>query len=72
MPRKPGMYLPGISAHVVQRGNNRDACFLADEDCRYYLNTLAQGCQRYDVRLHAYCLMDNHVHLLMTQERSNI
>ena len=72
MPRKPRMYLPGIPAHVVQRGNNRDACFFADEDYQYYLNALAQGCQRYDVQLHAYCLMTNHVHLLMTQERSNI
>lgn len=72
MPRKPRMYLPGIPAHVVQRGNNRDACFFADEDYRYYLNALAQGCQRYDVYLHACCLMTNHVHLLMTQERPNI
>ena len=72
MPRKSRMYLPGIPAHVMQRGNNRDACFFADEDYRYYLNALAQGCQRYDVHLHAYCLMTNHVHLLMTQERSNI
>lgn len=51
MPRKPRMYLPGIPAHVVQRGNNRDACFFADEDYRYYLNALAQGCQRYDAYL---------------------
>ena len=72
MPRKPRMYLPGIPAHVVQRGNNRDACFFADEDYRYYLNALAQGCQQYDVQLHAYCLITNHVHLLMTQQRSNI
>jgi len=66
------MYLPGIPAHVVQRGNNRDACFFADEDYRYYLNALAEGCQRYDVHLHAYCLMTNHVHLLMTQQQTNI
>lgn len=72
MPRKTRMYLPGIPAHVVQRGNNRDACFFTDEDYRYYLNVLSQGCLRYDVHLHAYCLMTNHVHLLMTQQRSNI
>ncbi len=72
MPRKPRMYLPGIPAHVVQRGNNRDACFFADEDYRYYLSALSQGCQRYDVHLHAYCLMTNHVHLLMTQQQSNV
>ena len=67
MPRKPRLYLPNIPAHVVQRGNNRDACFFSDQDYLYYLEVLAEGCRRYDVQLHAYCLMTNHVHLLMTQ-----
>ncbi|MEJ2107402.1 MAG: transposase [Acidiferrobacteraceae bacterium] len=67
MPRKPRMYLPGIPAHVVQRGNNRDASFFADDDYQFYLEVLGQGCRRYEVELHAYCLMTNHVHLLMTQ-----
>ncbi len=67
MPRKPRMYLPGIPAHIVQRGNNRDACFFSDDDYRYYLEALGQGCRRHAVQLHAYCLMTNHVHLLMTQ-----
>ena len=68
MPRKPRMYLPDIPAHVVQRGNNRDACFFCDDDYQYYLEVLGQGLRRYDVHLHAYCLMTNHVHLLMTPE----
>lgn len=72
MPRKLRMCLPGIPAHVALRGNYRDACYFADEDYRYYLKALADGCQRYDVELHAYYLMTNHVHLLMTQRRSNI
>ncbi len=72
MPRKPRMYIPGIPAHVVQRGNNRDVCFFSDEDYLYYLEVLEQGCHRYDVQLHAYCLMTNHVHLLMTQEQEDI
>ena len=72
MPRKPRMYLPGIPAHVVQRGNNRDICFFSDDDYQFYLEVLGQGCRRYDVQLHAYCLMTNHVHLLMTQERKDI
>lgn len=66
MPRKPRMYLPGVPAHVVQRGNNRNACFFADADYRHYLECLRQGLRRYQVRLHAYVLMTNHVHLLMT------
>jgi putative transposase len=66
MPRKPRMYLPSIPAHIVQRGNNRDACFFSDDDYLYYLEVLGQGLRRYGVKLHAYCLMTNHVHLLMT------
>jgi putative transposase len=66
MPRKPRMYLPGVPAHVIQRGNNRDACFFADDDYRVYLETLDVGLRRYDLALHAYVLMTNHVHLLLT------
>ena len=43
MPHKPRMYLPDIPAHVVQRGNNRDACFFSDNDYKYYLEKLEQG-----------------------------
>ena len=68
MPRKPKMYLAGIPAHIVQRGNNRDACFFSDDDYLFYLDVLGQGLRRYHVKLHAYCLMTNHVHLLMTPE----
>lgn len=66
MPRKPRTYLPGLPAHVVQRGNNRNACFFADEDYLFYLECLGEGLRRYAVKLHAYVLMTNHVHLLMT------
>lgn len=66
MPRKPRMYLPHIPCHVVQRGHNRQACFYADEDYRFYIQSLNDARQRYDVAVHAYCLMTNHVHLLMT------
>lgn len=66
MPRRPRMYLPEIPAHVVQRGNNREPCFFSDDDYRYYLDRLGQTLKRYRVRLHAYVLMTNHVHLLMT------
>jgi len=68
MPRKIRLYMAGVPAHIVQRGNNRDACFFCDEDYQYYLEVLAEGCRRYQVQLHAYCLMSNHVHLLLTPE----
>ncbi len=47
MPRKPRMYLADIPAHIVQRGNNRDACFFSDDDYLFYLDVLAQGLRRY-------------------------
>lgn len=68
MPRKPRMYLAGVPCHVVQRGNNRDACFFTDEDYRFYLDVLGEACCRYQVELHAYVLMTNHVHLLLTPQ----
>lgn len=66
MPRRPRMYLPGIPAHIVQRGNNREPCFFAEDDYRFYLDRLGSALKRYRVQLHAYVLMTNHVHLLMT------
>lgn len=68
MPRKSRMYLPGVSAHIVQRDNNREACFFAEEDFQFYKEVLAEGLSRYGAKLHAYCLMTNHVHLLITPD----
>lgn len=66
MPRKTRMYVPGIPAHIVQRGNNRDATFFCDDDYQYYKIVLEEGLRRYSGELHAYCLMTNQVHLLIT------
>ena len=66
MARLPRPDLAGIPQHVVQRGNNRLPCFLDDEDRQRYLQCLLQALARFDCRLHAYVLMDNHVHLLVT------
>ena len=68
MPRKPRMYLAGVPCHVIQRGNNRDACFYSEQDYQFYLQCLEDSCRRYHVGVHAYVLMTNHVHLLMTPE----
>jgi putative transposase len=68
MPRKPRMYLAGVPCHVVQRGNNRAACFFADDDYAFYLEVLADACRRYRVQVHAYVLMTNHVHLLVSPQ----
>ena len=66
MPRRPRLKLAGIPMHVIQRGNNRSACFFAEDDYQFYLDHLGEACQKYAVELHAYVLMTNHVHLLMT------
>ena len=66
MARLPRIDLPGIPQHVVQRGNNRLPCFLDDGDRLRYLQLLRESLTATHCRLHAYVLMDNHVHLLVT------
>lgn len=66
MPRHPRLDLPGIAQHVVQRGNDRDACFADEDDFRVYLGALREASWKYDCAIHAYVLMTNHVHLLAT------
>jgi putative transposase len=66
MPRRPRIHLPGLPLHVVQRGHNRDVCFFAEDDYRVYLHWLAESLQATGCKLHAYVLMTNHVHLLLT------
>ena len=58
--------MPGIALHVVQRGHNRRDCFQHDTDYLVYLSNLRQLLTRTRCALHAYCLMTNHVHLLLT------
>ena len=60
------MIFTGVPCHVIQRGNNREACFFAPADYTLYLRCLADACTRYRVAVHAYVLMTNHEHLLMT------
>ena len=71
MARKPRINLPGMPYHVIQRGNNREPCFFAEEDYQFYLGCLEDALQKYSCDLHAYVLMTNHVHLLITPEDNN-
>ena len=66
MPRKPRFTLAGIPQHVIQRGNNREPCFLAEQDYRRYLDDLKTAADKHQCRIHAYVLMTNHVHMLVT------
>ncbi|SDU21814.1 transposase [Pseudomonas orientalis] len=66
MARRPRVLLPDIPLHIIQRGNNRAACFYADKDYIFYIDTLAELAELYGCKVHALCLMTNHVHLLLT------
>ena len=66
MARPPRLELPGVPMHVVQRGVNRAACFFNDVDRRFYLKCLTGSAVARGCSLHAYVLMTNHVHLLVT------
>ena len=69
MPRRARLALPGIPWHIIQRGNNRSACFYADDDYRKYLDTLREQATKNGCVIHAYVLMTNHVHLLLTPKK---
>lgn len=66
MPRRLRYCPAGIPVHVVQRGNNRQVCFTTNADMACYANWLYEASVKYGVKLHAWVLMTNHVHLLMT------
>jgi putative transposase len=66
MPRRRRLDLPNVPQHIVQRGNNRGACFFCDDDRLAYLMLLSRHARRLGVDVHAYVLMTNHVHLLVT------
>ncbi len=66
MPRRPRLSLPDVPLHLIQRGNNRQICFVADEDYLFYLDWLRESAGKTGCRVHAYVLMTNHVHLLVS------
>lgn len=66
MPRRARVLLPGVTLHLIQRGNNRSACFYAEDDYLFYLEHLADQAKKHGCAIHAWCLMTNHVHLLLT------
>jgi len=70
MPRRARLALPGVPLHLIQRGNNRQACFFADEDYRFYLDWLTEHAGKTGCRVHAYVLMTNHVHLLVSADHA--
>lgn len=69
MARSLRLDVPGIPFHVVQRGVNRSPCFRDDTDRSYYLAALEKAASMHECEIHAYVLMSNHVHLLVTATR---
>ena len=70
MPRRPRIHFDRVPLHIVQRGHNRAPCFFAEKDYRTYLHWLGEALRETACALHAYVLMTNHVHLLLTPERA--
>ena len=68
MPRTARLVVPGIALHIRQRGHNRERCFFGDEDYAHYLGLLGHFAREHACAVHAYCLMTNHVHLLVTPQ----
>ena len=71
MARLPRFVIPGHPQHIIVRGNNREAIFYAEEDYTFYLERLMEACRKHGCECHAYVLMTNHVHLLLTPQFEN-
>ncbi|MFD2497938.1 transposase [Rhizorhabdus histidinilytica] len=71
MARLSRIVIPGVAHHVTQRGNRKQPIFFGDEDRRLYLQLLREGCSRAKVRCLAWCLMDNHVHLILVPDEAD-
>lgn len=70
MPRRPRTHLDDVPLHIVQRGHNRAPCFFAEEDYFTYLHWLGEALKETGCALHAYALMTNHVHLLLSPSQA--
>ena len=68
MARRPRTIVPKVPVHVIQRGNNRQACFYQTQDYAVYLNKLKENAHKFKVKVHCFVLMTNHVHLLLTAD----
>lgn len=66
MPRLPRLEAKGLPQHIIQRGNNRQLCFASEDDFVAYAGWLRKYAKKYEVDIHAWVFMSNHVHLLLT------
>ncbi len=66
MPRQRRYCPAGLPVHIIQRGNNKQVCFTSDNDMAAYANWLRIAAEKYDLAVHAWVFMTNHIHLLVT------
>lgn len=71
MPRAARVVVPGCTHHVTQRGNNRQDVFFADRDREMFLRYLREAAERFSLHVEGYCLMTNHMHLVVTPQRAD-
>jgi putative transposase len=71
MPRTARIVLPAVPHHITQRGNNRQDVFFVDDDRLAYLKVLQRQSARYGLKIVGYCLMTNHVHLIVVPEHAD-
>ncbi len=71
MPRKARVVVPNTAHHVIQRGNYQQYVFEKPKDFQHYLYWIAKYAKEYNVKIHAYCLMSNHVHFIVTPGDQN-
>jgi putative transposase len=71
LPRLARVVLPGLPYHITHRGNRRQDVFFRQQDCRTYKRWLGEYAERYGLEVWSYCLMTNHVHLLVVARRSD-
>ena len=71
MPRSSRIVIESCAHHVTQRGNNREDIFFVDDDRRVFLTLLADASERYNLDVEGYCLMTNHVHLVVTPKHQD-
>ena len=72
MPRKLRVEYPGAMYHVMSRGNRRQDIYLDDVDRHDFLKSLAEACQKTGWQVHAYCLMNNHYHVVLETPNANL
>ncbi len=71
MPRVARIVIPGCAHHITQRGNNRQDVFFVADDRRVYLELLSAQSARWGLDIHAYALMTNHIHLVVTPRQKH-